>query len=120
MGLPHFPHIIVAIPLIVSAQHTTRASGPREGGQGSSQAAEKDGHRVPVAGNGEEAYELFRSHAADIKLIVTDGVMQRIDGTDKRVLRSRTLRWVELARLHLFRHHPTESLSQAESHRPSY
>ena len=38
------------------------------------------GYRVLTAVNGEEAVELFRRHAAAVRLLVTDGAMPVLDG----------------------------------------
>jgi two-component system cell cycle sensor histidine kinase/response regulator CckA len=41
---------------------------------------EKRKHKVLAAKDGAEAFEIFRQHAAEIQLIVTDLMMPRMDG----------------------------------------
>lgn len=41
---------------------------------------EKRNHKVLTARDGSEAVEIFRSHAAEIQLVITDLIMPRMDG----------------------------------------
>jgi len=43
---------------------------------------EADGYTVLVAGDGEEALQVYRRHAGSIDLVVTDVLMPRMTGAD--------------------------------------